>query len=98
MDLIAHLPSVFMGIMQCLLIVNWFSKYVTFLPCSTNSTAIDLALLFYDNIICKFNMLVKIVSGQDSRFFVKFLVVSNEIVVMQGGPVFGVPPIDQQLV
>ena len=53
-------------------IVDKFSKYVTFLPCSTNSIALDLASLFYDNIVCKFGMPVKIVSDWDSRFFSNF--------------------------
>ena len=53
-------------------IVDRFSKYVTFLPCSTNSTAVDLASLFYDNIVCKFGMPVKIVSDWDSRFLSNF--------------------------
>ena len=39
-------------------------------------------------------MPVKIVSDWDSRFLFTLLVVSNEIVVIYGGPFFGVPPID----
>ena len=71
MDLITHLPhscehdAVFE-------IVDCFSKYVTFVPCSTSRTALDLASLFYDNIVCKFGMAVKIVSDRDSRFLSKF--------------------------
>ena len=53
-------------------IVDRFSKYVTFLPCSTNSIAVDLVVLFYDNIVCKFGMPVKIVSYWDSRFLSNF--------------------------
>ena len=41
-------------------IVDRFLKYVTFLPCSTNNTAIDLVLLFYNNIVCKFGTPVKL--------------------------------------
>ena len=48
-------------------IVDRFLKYVTFLPCFTNNTAVDLVSLFYDNIVCKFAMPVKIVSNGDSR-------------------------------
>ena len=53
-------------------IVDRFSKYVAFLPCSTNGTAVNLASLFYDNIVCKFGMPVKFVSDQDSRFWPNF--------------------------
>ena len=53
-------------------IVDMFSKYVTFLPCSTNSTAIDLVSLFYDNIVCKFGIPVKIFINQDSMFLSNF--------------------------
>ena len=53
-------------------IVDRFSKYATFLPFSTNSTAFDLALLFYVSIVCKFGMLVKIVSDWDRRFLLNF--------------------------
>ena len=53
-------------------IVDRFSKYVTFIPCSTNSTAVDLASLLYNNIVCKFSILVKIISDRDSRFLSNF--------------------------
>ena len=53
-------------------IVDRFSKYFTFLPCSTNSTAIDLTSLFYDNIVCKFGMPVKTISDWDIRFLSNF--------------------------
>ena len=49
-------------------IVDRFSKYVTFLAFSTNGTAVDLALLFYKNVVCKFGIPVKFVSDRDSRF------------------------------
>ena len=69
-------------------IVDRFLKYIIFLPCNTNSTAIDLALLFFDNIVCKFGIPAKIVSNKDSRFFSNFWLISNEIFVMQGGLFF----------
>ena len=71
MDLITHLPW-FYGYDGVFTIVHRFSKYVAFLPCFTNSTAINLASLFYDNIVCKFGMLVKIVSNWDNRFLSNF--------------------------
>ena len=71
MDLITHLP-LSNGFDAVFTIVDRFSKYVTFVPCSTSSTALDLAFLFYENIVCKFGMLAKIVSDRDSQFFPTF--------------------------
>ena len=71
MDLITHLPLA-NGFDIVLSIVDRFSKFVTFVSCSTSSTALDLASLFYDNIVCKFGMPVKIVSDRDSRFLSTF--------------------------
>ena len=56
MDLITHFP-LSNGFDSVFTIVDRFSKYITFVPCSTSSTALDLAYLFYDNIVCKFGML-----------------------------------------
>ena len=42
MDLITHLPHS-CGHDAVFTIVDRFSKYVTFVPCSTSSTALDLA-------------------------------------------------------
>ena len=53
-------------------IVNRFSKYVTFVPCSTSSTTLGLASLFYDNIVFKFGMPAKIVSNRDSQYLSTF--------------------------
>ena len=71
MDLITHFP-LSNAFDTALTIVNRFSKYVTFVPCSTSSTALDLASLFYDNIVCNFGMPSKIVSDGDSRFLSTF--------------------------
>ena len=53
-------------------IIDRFSKYFTFVPCFTSSTALDLASLFYDNIVCKFGMPVKIISNRDSHLLSTF--------------------------
>ena len=71
MDLITHFPLA-NGFDAVFTIINRFSKYVTFVSCSTYSTALDLASLFYDNIVCKFEMPAKIVSDRDSRFLSTF--------------------------
>ena len=71
MDLITNLPTserfdlVFT-------IVDGFSKYVTFIPCKALYTAPELAGIFYDYIVLKFGMPLKIFSDKDSRFMSKF--------------------------
>ena len=67
MDLITHL-LLSNGFDAVFIIVNRFLKYVTFVPCSISSTALDLASLFYYNIVCKFGMPAKIISDRDSLF------------------------------
>ena len=71
MDLITQLPlsNSFDAVFT---IVDRFSKYFTFVLWSTSSTALDLASLFYKNIVCKFVMPAKIVSDRDSRFLSTF--------------------------
>ena len=53
-------------------IVDRFSKYISFVPFSISSTTLDLAFLFYDNIVYKFGMPAKIVSNRDSQFLSTF--------------------------
>ena len=71
MDLITHLPTS-EGFDLVFTIIDRFSKYVTFIPCKATCTALDLARMFYDHIVCKFGMPQKIVSDRDSRFLSKF--------------------------
>ena len=71
MDLITHLFYSY-GYNAVFTIMDRFSKYGTLLPCSTNCTAVDLALLFYNNIVCKFAMPVKTFGNLDSRFLSSF--------------------------
>ena len=71
MDLIMHLP-LSNGFDAVFTIANRFSKYVIFVPCSKSSTALDLASLFYENIVYKFGMPAKIVSDRDSLFLSTF--------------------------
>ena len=70
MDLITYLPHS-CGHDAVFTVVDHFSKYVIFVPCSTSKTALDLAQLFYDNIVYKFGMPVNIFSNIDSRFLSK---------------------------
>ena len=71
MDLITHFPlsNSFDAVFT---IVDRFSKYVSFVTYSTSSTALDLASLFYNNIVCKFDMPAKIFSDRDSGFLFTF--------------------------
>ena len=71
MDLITRLPTS-EGFDSVFTIVDRFSKYVTSIPCKATCTAPDLAIMFYNHIVCKFGMPQKIVSDRDSRFLSKF--------------------------
>ena len=55
MDLITHLPSS-KGFDSVFTIVDRFFKYVTFIPCKATCTALELARMFYDYIVCRFGM------------------------------------------
>ena len=71
MYLITHLPTS-EGFDSAFRIVDRFSKYVTFIPRKATCTALELARMFYDHIVCKFGMPQKIVSYRDSRFLSNF--------------------------
>ncbi|MBW0492571.1 hypothetical protein O181_032286 [Austropuccinia psidii MF-1] len=51
-----------------LIIVDRFSKSVRFLPCHKEDTAIDKALLFWNNIIFTFEVPKIIISDRDPKF------------------------------
>ena len=53
-------------------VVDHFSKLVTFVPCVTSSTAVDVAQSFFDHVVYKFGMPKKIVSDRDPRFLSDF--------------------------
>ena len=67
MDLITHLPT-FEGFDLVFRIVDRFSEYTDFTTCKATCIALDLARMFYYQIVCKFGMPKKIVSDMDSRF------------------------------
>ena len=71
MDFITYFP-LSNGFDAVFTIFDRFSKYVTFVPWSTSSTALELTSLFYENIVCKFGMPAKIVSDRDIRFLSTF--------------------------
>ena len=70
MDSITHIPTS-EGLNSVFTIVDRFSKYVTFIPCEATCTALDLARMFYDHIVCKFGMPQKIISDRDRIFLSK---------------------------
>ena len=72
MDLVTSLPETQRGHDAVFSVVDRFSKLVTFVPCVTCSTAIDVAQLFFDHLVCKFGMPKKIVSDRDPRFLSDF--------------------------
>ena len=53
LDLSTHLPKYY-RYNTVFTIVDRFSKYVTFLPCTISSTTVDLISYFYDNLVCNF--------------------------------------------
>ncbi|MBW0485382.1 hypothetical protein O181_025097 [Austropuccinia psidii MF-1] len=56
----------------CLIIVDIFRKSVRFLPCQKEDTAMDTALLFWNNIICSCGVLKIIISDRDPKFTSEF--------------------------
>ena len=71
MDLITHFP-LSNGFNAVFAIVDRFSKYVIFELYFTSSTALDLASLFYDNIVCKVGMPAKFIFDRASWFLSTF--------------------------
>ncbi|MBW0532900.1 hypothetical protein O181_072615 [Austropuccinia psidii MF-1] len=57
---------------SCLIIVDRFSKSVRFLPCQKEDTAMDTALLFWDNIISTCGIPKIIISDRDPKFTSEF--------------------------
>ena len=68
MDFVFGLPQTSRGHTGIFTIVDRFSKYVNFVPCTDNVTAPDVARLFFENWVCKFGMPAKIISDRDPRF------------------------------
>ncbi|MBW0532512.1 hypothetical protein O181_072227 [Austropuccinia psidii MF-1] len=68
---------------SCLIIVDRFSKSMRFLPCPKEETAMDTALLFWNNIISTCGVPRIIISDRNLKFtsefwkrFMKFLAAS----------------------
>ncbi|MBW0502180.1 hypothetical protein O181_041895 [Austropuccinia psidii MF-1] len=57
---------------SCLVIVDRYSKSVRYLPCHKQDTAVDTALLFWNNIIAKGGVPKIIISDRDPKFTSEF--------------------------
>ena len=68
MDYITNLPISANGCDSILTMVDRFSKFVILLPCKISINAADVAKLIFDNVICKYGVLKKIISHRDVRF------------------------------
>ena len=42
---------------------------MTYIPCQIGSKAVDLAIMFYDKVVCKYGMPSKIIDDRDSWFY-----------------------------
>ena len=68
MDFITNLPTSNKGNDCILVIVDTFTKYVNIIPCKTAINAVEVAQLFFDNIVCQFGLPNKIISDRDVKF------------------------------
>lgn len=68
LDFITGLPPTARGFDTILVLVDRFSKFVSCIPCTETTTAIDVARMFFDHIVCKFGMPLKLISDRDTRF------------------------------
>ncbi|MBW0530316.1 hypothetical protein O181_070031 [Austropuccinia psidii MF-1] len=64
----------------CLVIVNRYSKISMFLPCHKEETAINTALLFWNNIISTCGIPKIIISDRDQKFTSEFWTNLYEII------------------
>ena len=68
MDFVVNLPTSSRGYDGIFTIVDRFSRYVRFVPMMTNSSAADVAKLFFEHWLCRFGTPSKIISDRDVRF------------------------------
>ncbi len=72
MDFIPAFPLSSCGYDCVLTVVDRFSKYVTLIPCMTSATAVDIATLFFEHVVCVFGMPSKIVCDRDPKYMSHF--------------------------
>ena len=68
MDFVTNLPESSRGYDAIFSIVDRFTKYVRFIPCRSNISAVEVAQLFFENWVCRYGMPVKIISDRDVKF------------------------------
>jgi hypothetical protein len=72
MDLVVHLPKTKNQNDAIAVFVDRFSKAAHFIACKTNCSALDLADIFFKNIVRLHGLPVSIVSDRDARFCSQF--------------------------
>lgn len=72
MDFITQLPPTPSGYDAIMVVVDRLSKMARFIPTTTDATARDTAVLFFDNVVCLFGTPQSIVSDRDSKFTSRF--------------------------
>lgn len=72
MDLITSLPPTDSGFDAIVTFVDRFSKMVHFRPCKTSVSAVDLAPLFMEAVVCRYGCPSHLVSDRDPRFVSHF--------------------------
>ena len=73
MDFISGFPKV-EGFGSVLVVVDRFSKYVVFMPASSECPVEEATRIFFSNIVKHFGMLEDIVSDRDTQFTSRFCV------------------------
>lgn len=68
MDFIPELPHTGGGFDNVLVIVDKLTKFVTFIPCSTNITEVETARLFFHHIISKYGIPRQVITDRDARW------------------------------
>lgn len=72
MDLITDLPPTSRGHTAIATFVDRFSKMVHFRPCTSTVTAVDLASIFLECVVCRYGCPEHVVSDRDPRFVSHF--------------------------
>ena len=72
MDLITDLPVTTRGYNAIVTFVDRFSKMVHFRPCTTSVSAVELAPLFMEAVLCRYGCPKNVVSDRDPRFVSHF--------------------------
>lgn len=72
MDFITQLPVSCRGYDGIFTVVDRFSKFTVLIPFECNMTAEQVAMLFFERVVCTFGMPARIVSDRDPKFMSTF--------------------------